>query len=249
MPAADAGAGAFTGFGPKALPFLRALDFHQSREWFNENRALYESDCLQPLRAFTVALSARMEAEGLPLRGDPKASLFRIHRDVRFSREKHPYKTHVSAVFTRTGTKKDVGGLYVQFGPADENGTGGSFIAAGAWFPEADVLRAWREDMVERPERVFALEDALVAQGHTIGSEDTGGTLTRLPRGFTHVEDERLQGWLKRKSFVIEQAVPDERLGATDLLDDAVALAHHALPLLQHYWRIADPIRAAREAT
>ena len=242
----------FRGFGPKALPFLKALGFHQSREWFQENRKLYESDLREPLKRLVAALSQRFEAEGLPLRGDPKTSLFRINRDVRFSKEKHPYNTHVSAVLTRTGTKKDIGGVYIHFAPSDLETTfseqNGSFLASGAWFPEPAVLRAWREDMVERPERIFAIEDELAAKGHSFGTDGTKGTLTRLPRGFTHVEDKRLQRLLRLKGFVINQTLPDERLTQTDLVEDIVAFAKDAMPLMEHYWRIGDPIRNATDA-
>ena len=239
---------AFTGFGPKALPFLRAIGFHQSRDWFQENRPLYISDCFEPLKAFVAALSARMEAEGLPLRGDAKASLFRINRDVRFSKEKHPYNTHVSAVLTRTATKKDIGGLYVHITPSDVQ-DGGSFFAAGAWFPEPDILRAWREDMVSRPERMFALEDDLEAKRLRFGADGTKGSLTRLPRGFTYVRDERLQRLLKLKGFVVQRPIADDRVTKRELVDDAVAFTKDVMPLLDHYWRIGDPVRAARDKT
>ena len=242
---------AFSGFGPKALPFLKALGFHQSRDWFGENRKLYETECREPLRALLDTVSERMSSEGLPLSGTYKASAFRINRDIRFAKEKHPYNTHVSAVLTRTGTKKDIGGLYMHFAPSDLETNfseqNGSFLAAGAWFPEPDILRAWREDMVARPERIFALEDDLAAKGYAFGTDGTSGQLKRLPRGFTHVEDERLERLLKLKGFVVNHTLPDEALGSAALVDTIVAFAKDVRPLLDHYWRIGDPIRAARD--
>ena len=241
----------FAGFGPKALPYLKALGFHQSRDWFQENRDLYESDLREPLKRLVATLSRRFEEEGLPLRGDPKSSIFRINRDIRFSKEKHPYNTHVSAVLTRTGTKKDIGGVYIHFAPSDLETSfseqDGSFLAGGAWFPESDVLRAWREDMVARPKRFFALEDDLAAKGLEFGTDGTGGRLKRLPRGFTDVEDERLQRLLRLKGFVVNRTVPDEALALPDLVDRIVGFTRDVMPLLDHYWRIGDPVRAARE--
>ncbi len=59
----------FTGFGKQALPFLKALDFHQSREWFKENRALYESELETPRGDLVEALTAAFAANGIPLKG------------------------------------------------------------------------------------------------------------------------------------------------------------------------------------
>ncbi len=91
----------FKGFGKKALPFFKALAFHQSKAWFDENRALYESDVVEPMIALLDDLTAAFAKKKLPLRADGKKSVFRIHRDVRFAKDKHPYKTHAGAVMTR----------------------------------------------------------------------------------------------------------------------------------------------------
>ena len=107
----------FKGFGEKALPFFRALDFHQERAWFQENRGLYDSEIYEPLCAFVTTLSETCAARGLPLRGSPKASIFRVYRDVRFAKDKRPFKTHAGAVLTRTGAKNDNGLFYIHVSP------------------------------------------------------------------------------------------------------------------------------------
>ena len=99
---------AFQGFGPKALPFLKALGFHQTKEWFEANRATYESDLKTPMGDLVEDLSAAFAKAKIPLKGDRQASLFRINRDVRFAKDKSPYKTNVGAVMTRGGSKNDV---------------------------------------------------------------------------------------------------------------------------------------------
>ena len=243
--------GAFEGFGPKALPFLKALGFHQSREWFAENRALYEKECREPLRLLLDVLTARFAAEGLPLSGTLKTSSFRINRDVRFSKAKHPYNTHVSAVLTRTGTKKDIGGVYVHVAPVLPEGTlgtawgpPGSFLAAGAWQPEPDVLHAMRTRLVERPAPFLRIADDLAAKGYAFDPE---AKLVRLPRGFTHVEDERIGDLLRHKGFTIERTVDEATVTTPALVDAIVDFAHDAMPLLDWYWRVGDPVRAARE--
>ncbi len=124
----------FTGFGPKALPFFEALKFHQSREWFEENRSLYENDVLVPMVALIDDLTAAFTKRKIPLRGDGKRSIFRLNRDIRFSKDKSPYKTHAGAVMTRSGSKKDNGLLYIHIDPT------GCFTAAGFYMPEAPAL-------------------------------------------------------------------------------------------------------------
>ena len=81
---------AFAGFGSKALPFFKALKFHQSREWFEANRATYESAIRGPMGNLVEDVVERLGQGKIPIKGDRKSSLFRIHRDVRFSPNKDP---------------------------------------------------------------------------------------------------------------------------------------------------------------
>jgi len=106
----------FEGFGEKAIPFLKALDFHQSREWFHENRDLFEHELKEPLGDLVEILTDRFAVEGLGLKGDRKKSLFRINRDVRFSKDKRPYNTHLSAILSPDGSKMEQGVFFLYFG-------------------------------------------------------------------------------------------------------------------------------------
>ena len=132
-------------FGPKALGFFTALKFHQSKEWFEENRGLYESDVLGPMVALLDELSAAFAKAKIPLKADGRKSVFRLHRDVRFSKDKSPYKTHAGAVMTRSGTKNDPGLLYVHISPE------GCFVAAGFHMPDPAALTAMRKAIKAKP--------------------------------------------------------------------------------------------------
>ena len=224
----------FTGFGDKALPFLRAIGFHQSREWFQENKALYESDVKEPLGLLLEDVSQRLSAHGLPLKGSAPATTFRINRDVRFSKEKHPYNTHASAVLTRTGTKKDVGGLYVHVSP------GNTFLASGIWHPSGPMLRALREDIVARPETLLGLEADLAAHGLAFETDDM---LVKGPAGFKGDHGAEVKRLLRHKHFVVHQALPDKIVTMPELAEAMVTLAERAMPLLTYGWRITDPLR------
>ena len=96
----------FKGFGPKALALLQGPEFHQSKAWFDENRApLREATCSRPMVALLDDLTAAFAKQKIPLKADGKQSIFRINRDIRFSKDKSPYKTHMGAVMTRSGGK------------------------------------------------------------------------------------------------------------------------------------------------
>ncbi len=230
--------GGFSGFGKEALPFLKALGFHQDREWFHANKKLYESDVKRPLAAFVESASRALDEAGVPLHGSPKASTFRINRDIRFSKNKDPYNQHVSGVLTRNGTKKDTGGVYFHVSP------GRTLFASGLWHPDGPMLKAFREAIVARPNDFFALEDELCDKGLVWGAE---GKLVRVPNGFKHVENEKLQDRLRLKSFVVERAIKDGRVTSPKLVDDLVAFAQDTLPFMNFVWRATDPVRKAEE--
>ncbi len=225
---------AFTGFGEKGLPFLKAIGFHQSREWFAENKALYDAELKAPLAALLEDVSARIKAADIPLSGTAKASTFRINRDVRFTKEKHPYNTHVSAVLTRTGNKKDMGGLYVHVSP------GNTYLASGIWHPTAPMLRALREDIVARPKTLLELEADLATHGLAFGTDEM---LVNGPAGFRGDHGDDVRRLLRHKSFVVHQPLDDAIVTTSDLSGAMVALAQRAMPLLTYGWRITDPLR------
>lgn len=229
----------FEGFGDKALPFLKALGFHQDRDWFAENKALYESEVKGPLGDLVEAASDRFAATGVPLKASRKTSLYRVYRDVRFSKNKDPYNTHASALMTRSGTKKDNGFLYVHI--SNER----SFIGSGFYGLDGAQLRAFRELIVREPETMRTHVAAMAKDGRTL-SED--GALKRTPRGFDVDGDEELIGWLRLKHFAFMEDVDNAIVTTPALLDRMVALGTASVPFLQFGWRAIDPLREERPA-
>ena len=123
----------FPGFAPADLAFLSSLAARNDRDWFTAHRAVYD-DVLKPaLGALIADASTACAARGLALGGDPNKSQFRIHRDVRFSKSKAPYKTHLSAVLTRDGLKMSPGMAYIHIEPE-----GGSRVTADSFDYELD---------------------------------------------------------------------------------------------------------------
>jgi uncharacterized protein (TIGR02453 family) len=217
----------FLGFGPQALPFLKALGFHQNKEWFEANRATYETELKEPLGELIEDLSAAFAKAKLPLKGDRKSSPFRIHRDVRFSKDKNPYKTNVGCVLTRGGSKSEPGLFYFHIAPE------GCFTAAGFYQLEPPELANVRAAMARDP-KAWKRMLAKLAKADLAPSDEYA--LTRLPRGFESVEDEDLAAALKLKSIICRKPIAAGRLGNPALIGDLVAFARQALPLLEWGW-------------
>jgi uncharacterized protein (TIGR02453 family) len=217
----------FTGFGPQALPFFKALGFHQTKEWFEANRAIYEGEIKAPLGDLVEDLAAAFAKARAPLKGDRKSSLFRIHRDVRFAKDKNPYKTNAGAVMTRSGAKNDPGLLYFHLA-AD-----GCFAAAGFYHPEPDELARLRAAIVRAPAAWSKMTAKLAKAGLTLSDRYA---MKRAPRGFEDVADPAIAAALRHKSFICLRPIPDDSLAAPTLVDDLEAFARDAAPLLEWGW-------------
>ncbi|PBB78851.1 TIGR02453 family protein [Mesorhizobium sp. WSM3879] len=216
-------AGAFKGFGEKAIPFLKALDFHQSREWFQENRGLYESELHEPFCDLIEALSERFAAARLGLRGDRKKSLFRINRDVRFSKDKRPYNRHLSAILSPDGTKMEQGVFYVHIGLER------CFAGVAWWQPGPELLQAMRKAIVTKPAAFRAMVSALKKAGLELDREDC---LKRAPRGFEDVSEADLAQAVRNRHFVVRHDIDPETIYMAALVDDLVGFTLCANPLL-----------------
>lgn len=227
----------YSGFGDKALPFLKALGFHQSREWFGENRDIFEEHLNEPRGRLIDDLAVRLAGLKIPLTCNRKTSTFRINRDVRFATEKHPYNTHVSAVVTRSGGKNDQGLLYVHVSPED------SFLAVGFYGMQGDEIRAFREAIVSRKTEFDAALRPLIKLGYAY---DDGDSLKRTPRGFEEIADPELLKLLRLRHLTLSRRFNADRLTGRALLDDLVELAVAAQPFLGFGWRAIDPVSAAR---
>lgn len=217
----------FKGFGEKALPFLKALDFHQNREWFLENKDLFEAHLYEPLGDLVDDLLVRFEKAGLPFRGDRKKSQFRIKRDTRFSKDKSPYNRHLSALLSPDGNKwAESGCFYVCIGLEDYRGC---YAAIAWWQPKPELLLAMRKAIVEKPERYRAMVKALAKNGLELRDSDR---LKRTPRGFDDVAETDLIEALRNKSFVVRFPIDPASIMSPKLADDLLDFALRARPLI-----------------
>jgi len=234
-------AAVFTGFTPECLQFLRDLAANNERAWFLANKPVYERAVLAPLRLLLAEVIAALAAREIPLTGDPAKAIFRIHRDVRFSHDKLPYKTHAGAVLTRDGSKSMLGLLYLHIAPE------GCFLASGFYHPEREQLAALREAIYTEPQRFAAMQAELAGAKLALGTEES---LTRLPRGFEEATDPAVIAALKLKSLVVRRDLATAALAGRKLIDQIIAFAEAAQPLLQFGWSalsVLDPTDLKRQ--
>jgi uncharacterized protein (TIGR02453 family) len=222
----------FNGFGKDALGFFKALKFHQDKAWFDTNKALYQSDVVEPMVALLGDLTATFAKRRIPLRADGKRSIFRIYRDVRFARDKTPYKTHCGAVMTRSASKMDNGLLYLHVDPE------GCFAAAGFYHPEPADLAKLRKAIARGGGRAFkATMAALEKGGLELGA---GSQLSRVPRGFEALKGGPLDGVIRLKSLIVEEGFPNRLITTAKFADAVVDFAKRAKPLLTFGWAALD---------
>lgn len=213
----------FNGFGRKAIPFLKAVGFHQSREWFLENRDIFERELREPFGDLIDVLSLRLAEAGLGLTGDRKKSMFRINRDIRFAKDKRPYNQHLSAILSPDGTKTSQGVLFVYIG-VDR-----CFAAVAWWQSEPKLLQAIRKAIVMRPAAFRTMVAALAKNGLELGDEER---MKRLPRGFEDVSDPELGAAVRNRHFVVRHTIDPSGIHSPGLVDEIVDFTLRAKPLL-----------------
>ncbi len=217
----------FAGFDPKTLPFFKALKFHQSREWFEANRETYESAVKAPMGDLVEEVAERLQQAKIPIKGDRKSSLFRIHRDVRFSASKDPYKTNSGVVLSRSGNKNDPGLLYFHLSAE------ACFFAAGFYRPDPDRLARLRAGAVRAPKAFKAMTAKLKKARLALSAENS---LKRAPRGFEAIQDPEIAAATRLKSMICLRPVGEPAIASPALVDDFCAFAADALPLLKWGW-------------
>jgi uncharacterized protein (TIGR02453 family) len=227
----------FTGFEPAALQFLADLAANNDRRWFKPRKPDYERLIKAPLESLCVELAHRFDDLRLPLDADPVRSPFRIYRDVRFSRDKSPYKTHQGADFPWIDSPGDrerprgaVGG-YFHLEP------GNIFVGGGMWHPERERLAAFREKVDRDPSAVFrAIEDERFV---SVFGSVSGESLTRNPKGFP--ADHPYGELLRLTDVVFSRRLSDRDVSSPKLPDIIARDLDAARPVLLLLDKLVGP--------
>jgi uncharacterized protein (TIGR02453 family) len=209
-------------FSPELFQFLEELRENNNREWFQTNKDHYESAVRQPCLRFIADVAAHLHTISLYFVADPSptgGSLFRIHRDVRFSKDKSPYKTQVGMSFWHIegGKMVHVPGFYLHLEPD------GCFAAAGVWHPDAATLKKIRAAIVQRPDAWRAVCRS--------GLKIEGGKLARPPKGYD--ADHPLIEDLKWKDYVTSISFSEVKVCRPGFISDFTAACRRMGPLVK----------------
>jgi uncharacterized protein (TIGR02453 family) len=162
-------------FPPEAVTFLKALEKHNTRDWFQPRKEIFDSKLKAPMLEFVEELNAELLKFAPEHITEPKKAVYRIYRDTRFSKDKTPYKNHLGAIFPRRGLHKDWGaGYYFQ---VSAKGVG---VACGAYAPGPEQLVKVRHFIADHHE----LFRATAAPLKKLMGPLQGATLQRVPKGF-----------------------------------------------------------------
>ena len=203
-------------FDAETFAFLRDLAKHNDRDWFAENKERYEESVKEPFLQFISDVGPELRKVSKALVADPRpngGSMFRIYRDVRFSKDKSPYKPYASAHFSM-GKGVPGPGYYLQPGQC--------FVAGGMWMPEPPVLQAIRERISAKPAE---WKKASAALDHP---EDA---LKRPPRGFD-ADDPMIED-IKRKSFTSSVMLTEKQVTGPDLVKSFTGNCRTLSPLMK----------------
>jgi uncharacterized protein (TIGR02453 family) len=167
----------FAGFPPETLRFLRALKRNNNREWFLQNKAVFEEKVKAPMLSLVEELGGAIQGFAPELNTDPKRAIFRIYRDTRFSADKTPYKTQIAAHFSpRSPNKQGYAGLYFHISPEDV------LIAGGIYMPGSEELREIRNYIADHADELRTI--LRNARYRKYYGELQGEKAKRAPRGF-----------------------------------------------------------------
>lgn len=213
-----------TYFSDKSFRFLRSLARHNERAWFLDHKSDYEVHVREPFQHLLTDLQPALATVSPHYRSEPRGvggSLFRIHRDTRFSNDKTPYKNWQGArLFHERSKQVAAPSWYIHLQPGE------CFIAAGIWHPQPDALRHIRQFIADNPASwKRAAHDPAFRKRYDLESEDM---LVRPPRGFDP-EFEFIDD-LKHRNFV-----------ALRTLDDATMTGPRLLAVLERDLRAMAP--------
>lgn len=197
------------------IDFLTQLKENNNRDWFTANKDLYK----QVEKEFNVFVEKLIEGlsqfDPAVKRLTAKDCTFRIYRDVRFSPNKEPYKTHMAAYICPNGKKSGLAGYYFHVEAPGSQFIGGHLLATGIHMPEPKVLQSIREEILDHGD---TFEKAIKkAKGFEI---DESLKLKKVPKDFP--QDYKYGEYLKLKSFTLGKVVSDEFLFSENLLENCL---------------------------
>jgi uncharacterized protein (TIGR02453 family) len=224
----------FAGFPKDFFAFFRELKANNNRPWFEENKERFKESVQAPMSQFITAMAPRLKKISKHFTADPRpngGSMFRIYRDVRFAKDKRPYKEHAACHFRHElGKDVHVPGFYMHFAPEEV------MFGGGLWMPPPDTLGKVRDAIVGKPQvwKKAVTDKRFTAQFDGVHGE----ALSRPPRGYDaehpFIED------IKRKSFFAMREGSVKLASSAKLVDEVADTFAAASPLLKFLCNALD---------
>lgn len=205
--------------------FLEELKANNDRIWFKSNQARFEQTVREPLLAFIAAFEeplANISSSMLAIAKKSGGSMFRIHRDTRFSKDKSPYKTWAAVQFRHeAGRDAHAPCYYLHLAPGDV------FVGAGIWHPDRAALDAIRVLIDEKPAKWVKARDAVLLAGWDL----EGDALKRIPRGYA--AEHPLADDLRRKDFIAVRRLSEQDVVQSGFLQRYTDLCREPIELMK----------------
>lgn len=211
-------------FSQATFEYLEELEMNNNREWFLENKNRLEQVVRAPFSSLLETLSRSLSENALPLHGGPK-TMFRMNRDVRFSHDKSPYKTFVSGLLTKTGTKDiSTGLIYIHLDSK------GGFVVSGLYQPPTERLFELRTSMIEKRQEFANTLSSLRQAGLDLDPTDATKT---MPRGFSEFSEHEHGESLRLKNIMVRRDLKPQDWWKTSFEEDITQFALASKPILE----------------
>jgi uncharacterized protein (TIGR02453 family) len=215
----------FVGFPKEAIKFLRRLKKNNTREWFGTHKDEFEDFVKTPMDALVTSLEPGFESFAPDFDLNPKKAIFRIYRDVRFSKDKSPYKTHIAAHFVVAGGPKGLegSGYYLHIEPGEV------FLGGGIYIPSGDQIKKIRRAIADNPKEFLGI---IKNKGFRKQFGDLPGEkLRRVPAGYA--PDDPMADYLKLKQFFVGSQFEDSVCEDEQFIQLCLRIFKTASPLVE----------------
>lgn len=215
----------FNGFPKQALEFFKKLKRNNNRPWFEKHKHEYEEFAKAPMQSLLATVQSEFAEFAPEFDMNPQRAIFRIYRDIRFSKDKTPFKTHIAAHAVLRGMPKGFlgSGYYFHVDP-DE-----CFVGGGIYMPDGDQLKKIRSAVANRGKDFLAIvnDKRFKKRFGKIGGEK----LQRIPKGYD--ESHPMAEWLKFKQFFVGVSLPGTACLKVGYTKTVVTVCQEAYPLVK----------------
>ena len=215
----------FKGFPEEGIRFFKKLKRNNNRQWFEKHKAVFEEQVKVPMQSYIEALKPYFNQFAPEFDLNPKRAIFRIYRDIRFSNDKTPYKTHIAAHFVLRGRPKGFlgSGFYVEIGPSE------IYVGGGIYVPDSDQLKKIRKAIATHGKEFLSIVDN--QRFKKLFAPFEWDKLQRIPKGFE--EHHPMAEWLKYKQFFVGVAWPTPKCYKETFVQETAKICQELTPLVK----------------